>query len=111
VLKIVVKKCKFFSGVKYDYGSIMHYNQFIASQFPNKPTMTAKIDPTKNNPLMGQRNTLSPKDIEIISKMYCVPGCEDKNVYCGAWALGNFCTTAAQKGWMEVNCKKSCSLC
>uniref|UniRef100_A0A914XTL8 Metalloendopeptidase n=1 Tax=Panagrolaimus superbus TaxID=310955 RepID=A0A914XTL8_9BILA len=98
-------------GVKYDFGSIMHYNQFIASQFPNKPTMTAKVEPAKNNPLMGQRNTLSPKDIEIISKMYCVPGCEDKNVYCGAWALGNFCTTPAQKTWMEQNCKKSCNIC
>jgi astacin len=98
-------------GVKYDYGSIMHYNQYIASQTPNKPTMIAKVEPAKNNPLMGQRNTLSPKDIEIISKMYCVPGCEDKNVYCGAWALGGFCKTPAQKGWMDLNCKKSCNTC
>ena len=98
-------------GVKYDYGSIMHYNQYIASQYPNKPSMTAKNSPATNNALMGQRRGLSARDIEIINKMYCVPGCEDKNVYCGTWALGGYCTAASQKTWMGQNCKKSCNLC
>ncbi|KAE9549779.1 hypothetical protein FO519_007008 [Halicephalobus sp. NKZ332] len=98
-------------GVKYDYGSIMHYNQYIASQYPTKPSMTAKVSPQTNNALMGQRKGLSARDIEIVNKMYCVPGCDDKNVYCGTWALAGYCTSAGQKGWMEQNCKKSCNLC
>uniref|UniRef100_A0A7E4W3Z8 Metalloendopeptidase n=1 Tax=Panagrellus redivivus TaxID=6233 RepID=A0A7E4W3Z8_PANRE len=98
-------------GVKYDYGSIMHYNQFIASQFPTKPSMTAKVDPAKNNALMGQRNGLSARDIELVTKMYCVPQCEDKNVYCGAWALLDLCNSPNNGGYLQQNCKKSCSLC
>ncbi|KAK0397605.1 hypothetical protein QR680_002189 [Steinernema hermaphroditum] len=61
-------------GVPYDYGSIMHYNAYIASQYPSKPSMTPKINPQVNMKLMGQRNGLSQRDIEIVTKMYCMPG-------------------------------------
>ncbi|KAI1708218.1 astacin (Peptidase family m12A) domain-containing protein [Ditylenchus destructor] len=98
-------------GVKYDYGSIMHYSSTIASQYPNKPTMTAKANPGSNNPLMGQRYGMAPSDIELVKKLYCMPGCEDKNVYCGSWATRSLCNTPAQKGWMVQNCRKSCGFC
>lgn len=38
-------------------------------------------------------------------------GCEDSNVYCGVWALRNFCRTAPQMMWMRQNCRKSCKMC
>ncbi|TMS37156.1 hypothetical protein L596_004148 [Steinernema carpocapsae] len=98
-------------GVPYDYGSIMHYNAYIASQSPSKPSMSPKINPQVNTRLMGQRNGLSQRDIEIVTKMYCMPGCVDRNVYCGAWALKDLCNTTAQKGWMLQNCQKSCGFC
>uniref|UniRef100_A0A0N4ZIU6 Metalloendopeptidase n=1 Tax=Parastrongyloides trichosuri TaxID=131310 RepID=A0A0N4ZIU6_PARTI len=100
-------------GVEYDYGSIMHYDQLIASS-NGKPSMTAKINPSMNQRMMGQRRGLSERDVEIIQKMFCMPGCEDKNVYCGHWSLKNLCGipgTPTQNSWMVQNCQKSCGFC
>uniref|UniRef100_A0A0K0ESM0 Metalloendopeptidase n=1 Tax=Strongyloides stercoralis TaxID=6248 RepID=A0A0K0ESM0_STRER len=100
-------------GVQYDYGSIMHYDQLIASS-NGKPSMTAKINPLVNQRLMGQRRGLSERDVEIIQKMFCMPDCEDKNVYCGHWSLKNLCGTpgtSTQNSWMMQNCQKSCGFC
>ena len=60
-------------GMKYDYGSIMHYSSTIASQNFGKKTMTAKQNPAVNDPLMGQRNGLSASDVEELKRMYCMP--------------------------------------
>jgi len=95
--------------VKYDYGPVMHYNQFINTAHPGQPTMAANINPGANNPLMGQRNGLSQSDIQLVKKMYCLPAnCIDANIYCGAWANRDLCPTSQ---WLQSNCKKSCNLC
>ena len=61
-------------GLRYDYGSIMHYSGTIAASNPRKKTMTAKLAPFLNDPLMGQRKGLSTSDVEALNKMYCSPG-------------------------------------
>ena len=60
-------------GLKYDYGSIMHYSSTIASQNFGKKTMTAKVNPAVNDAQMGQRNGLSATDVEELKRMYCMP--------------------------------------
>uniref|UniRef100_A0A915DKK2 Metalloendopeptidase n=1 Tax=Ditylenchus dipsaci TaxID=166011 RepID=A0A915DKK2_9BILA len=95
----------------YDYGSIMHYNAFTAAIDSSKPTMLPKQNRAVNQPIMGQRKRLGDRDVQMLNTMYCRPNCEDKNVYCGVWALRNLCNTRAQTGWMTQNCRKSCQLC
>jgi hypothetical protein len=51
----------------------MHYAATIASQSPGKKTMTAKANPAVNDGQMGQRNGLSPSDVEELKRMYCMP--------------------------------------
>jgi hypothetical protein len=51
----------------------MHYSPYGFSKYPHdksKPTMTAKINPRKNNQYMGQRNNLSKDDVVRINRMY-----------------------------------------
>ncbi|EYC01277.1 hypothetical protein Y032_0108g18 [Ancylostoma ceylanicum] len=60
-------------GVKYDYGSIMHYNAYTAAVNLAKPTMIPKVDPEKNLAILGQRDAMSDTDIAIVKKMYCTP--------------------------------------
>uniref|UniRef100_A0A914M968 Metalloendopeptidase n=2 Tax=Meloidogyne TaxID=189290 RepID=A0A914M968_MELIC len=103
-------------GLRYDYGSIMHYSDTIAAQSPGKKTMTAKLAPFLNDPIMGQRKGLSASDIEALNKMYCMPGCEDKLVYCGIWASNNLCNPQMWRRvvvyeWIISNCQKSCNKC
>uniref|UniRef100_A0A914I6E2 Metalloendopeptidase n=1 Tax=Globodera rostochiensis TaxID=31243 RepID=A0A914I6E2_GLORO len=98
-------------GVRYDYGSVMHYASNIAAKSPGLKTMTAKTNPGANDPSMGQRRGLSATDVEVLRRMYCMPGCVDANVYCGVWATNNLCQLASTKAWMAQNCRKSCSLC
>ncbi|KAF7636192.1 Metalloendopeptidase, partial [Meloidogyne graminicola] len=103
-------------GLRYDYGSIMHYSNTIASKSPGKPTMTAKLSPFLNDQLMGQRKGLSNSDIEAINKIYCMEDCEDKLVYCGIWATFNLCNQQMWRRvvvyeWIINNCQKSCNKC
>ncbi|VDL62412.1 unnamed protein product [Nippostrongylus brasiliensis] len=98
-------------GVKYDYGSIMHYNAYTGAVNIGKPTMIPKVDQAANIGRLGQRESMSPADVEILNKMYCMPGCDDTNVYCGAWALKQLCNHPSHKGWMINNCRRSCSFC
>uniref|UniRef100_A0A1I8BTU9 Astacin domain-containing protein n=1 Tax=Meloidogyne hapla TaxID=6305 RepID=A0A1I8BTU9_MELHA len=52
----------------------MHYSSTIATQNFGQKTMTAKINPGTNDPLMGQRNGLSETDVVELKRMYCMPG-------------------------------------
>ncbi|XP_069703747.1 hatching enzyme 1.2-like [Periplaneta americana] len=52
-------------GVRYDYGSIMHYSAYAFSK-NGKPTIT----PLETGVEIGQREGLSMKDIEKLSRMY-----------------------------------------
>ncbi|KAK6742143.1 hypothetical protein RB195_009796 [Necator americanus] len=98
-------------GIKYDYGSIMHYSAYTGAVNIAKPTMIPKVNPSQNLGLLGQRDAMSPADVEIVKKMYCIPNCDDRNVYCGAWALKELCNHPNHKGWMINNCRKSCNFC
>ena len=57
-------------GVKYDYGSVMHYSSTSFSK-DGKPTIEAK---QKNSETMGQREGFSKSDIEKVNKMYKCSG-------------------------------------
>uniref|UniRef100_A0A1I7SXC5 Metalloendopeptidase n=1 Tax=Caenorhabditis tropicalis TaxID=1561998 RepID=A0A1I7SXC5_9PELO len=98
-------------GVKYAYDSIMHYNGYTAAQNIAIPTMNPKTNSAANLRILGQRQKMGATDIELLKKMYCQPGCEDKNVYCGAWALKDLCRASGHDQYMAANCKKSCNLC
>uniref|UniRef100_A0A8R1I1J5 Metalloendopeptidase n=1 Tax=Caenorhabditis japonica TaxID=281687 RepID=A0A8R1I1J5_CAEJA len=98
-------------GVKYAYDSIMHYNGYTAAQNIAIPTMNPKVNSAANLKVLGQRQKMGSTDIELLKKMYCQPGCEDKNVYCGAWALKDLCKDPGHDQYMAANCKKSCNLC
>ncbi|KAK5966961.1 Metalloendopeptidase [Trichostrongylus colubriformis] len=98
-------------GIKYDYGSIMHYNAYMGALNVGKPTIIPKVDKDRNIGLLGQREKLSDADVQVLKKMYCMPGCDDTNVYCGVWALKELCNHPNHKGWMEKNCQKSCNFC
>ncbi|CAK5102173.1 unnamed protein product [Meloidogyne enterolobii] len=52
----------------------MHYSSTIATQNFGQKTMTAKINPQSNDPIMGQRNGLSETDVVELRRMYCMPG-------------------------------------
>ncbi|GMR32540.1 hypothetical protein PMAYCL1PPCAC_02735, partial [Pristionchus mayeri] len=99
-------------GVKYDYGSIMHYRYNSAAINPQKGTMIPLVNEAQNIRLLGQRKGLSKTDVELLNKLYCKPdSCQDTNIYCGAWALQGVCTRAGNSVWMGQNCRKSCGLC
>lgn len=99
-------------GVPYAYDSIMHYGVYTASLDSQRPTMLPRADPQRNMAVMGQRKRLSERDVQLLNAMYCKgPGCEDRHVYCGVWALRGFCMAQAQQPWMRQNCMKSCRMC
>ncbi|KAF5304288.1 hypothetical protein FQR65_LT07980 [Abscondita terminalis] len=56
-------------GVKYDYGSVMHYDAYAFSIGAGKKTIITK-DP---NAVIGQRAGLSAADIQKLKKMYNCP--------------------------------------
>lgn len=60
--------------MKYDYGSIMHYNAYTGAVNIAKPTMIPLVDQSKNIGLLGQRAAMSATDVEILKKMYCWMG-------------------------------------
>lgn len=72
-------------GVKFDYGSIMQYSPNANSIAPSsrKYTMVPKMNKSKNEYLMGQRDGLSKSDVEAINKMYCQSPGEQKFKICG----------------------------
>ena len=111
LLKMDISNSFFRYGVKYAYDSIMHYNGYTAAQNIAIPTMNPKTNSAANLRLLGQRQKMGTTDIELLKKMYCQPGCEDKNVYCGAWALKDLCKATGHDQYMAANCKKSCNLC
>ncbi|CAH0405896.1 unnamed protein product [Chilo suppressalis] len=53
-------------GVKYDYGSVMHYPEVAFSRNGNKT-----IIPLHDGVKIGQRNGLSESDVLKLNKMYC----------------------------------------
>ncbi|GMT32355.1 hypothetical protein PFISCL1PPCAC_23652 [Pristionchus fissidentatus] len=99
-------------GIKYSYDSIMHYNAYTNAVDTRKPTMIPLVNSASNLALLGQRDRMSPTDINLINKMYCKPAsCSDTNIYCGHWALTGTCTLQGNSVWMSQNCRKSCNLC
>lgn len=53
---------------------LRHYGAFTAAADASKPTMIPKVDAATNQNKLGQRNGLSASDIELVKKMYCMPG-------------------------------------
>jgi hypothetical protein len=53
----------------YDYLSIMHYSRYAFTK-NGQPTIEALKEPSKNNRIIGQRNSLSPGDFIRINEMY-----------------------------------------
>uniref|UniRef100_A0A914VHC2 Metalloendopeptidase n=1 Tax=Plectus sambesii TaxID=2011161 RepID=A0A914VHC2_9BILA len=98
-------------GVPYDYYSVMHYTFNTAAVDVTKATMTPKIKPDYFTKILGQREGISDRDAELLRKMYCMPDCVDKNVWCGYWALEDRCMTGDYVDFMIDNCQKSCDFC
>ncbi|VDN06579.1 unnamed protein product [Thelazia callipaeda] len=98
-------------GVTYDYYSIMHYGPYIGGINSTTPTIVPKYQSERFLKVMGQRKSLSDKDVELLTAMYCSEECRDNNVYCGLWALKRLCNLPSQFIWMNNNCRKSCGLC
>ncbi|XP_063600701.1 zinc metalloproteinase nas-4-like [Penaeus indicus] len=110
-------------GVDYDLESVMHYGPYAFAKDRSKPT----IIPRQMGAEIGQRRSLSPKDILKLQLLYnCanttetitteVPvttvapdTCEDGNKYCETWAAAGECER--NPTWMTVSCRKSCKEC
>uniref|UniRef100_A0AAF5D0R9 Metalloendopeptidase n=1 Tax=Strongyloides stercoralis TaxID=6248 RepID=A0AAF5D0R9_STRER len=98
-------------GISYDYYSIMHYNFNIAAIDDKKPTIVPIKQTERFLKIIGQRERISDKDRELLKIMYCSGTCKDNHVYCGVWALKEFCYKESVKKYMNDNCKKSCGFC
>ena len=71
--------------IEYDYTSVMHYSRWqCAAENPDKPSMTF-LKYTGDPDYVGQRDSLSSKDIQQINTLYC-PG-ESKTIDCTAYIL------------------------
>jgi len=55
----------------------MHYSYKIGARDYGLHTMTCKVDPDINDPLMGQRKGLTQADVDAINKLYCFPEGEE----------------------------------
>lgn len=55
--------------VDYDYESLLHYGENFFAKDPKKPTIIPLKMPS--NQKMGQRRSLSYKDIKRVKNMYC----------------------------------------
>ncbi|KAI3413410.1 hypothetical protein GPALN_010904 [Globodera pallida] len=97
-------------GIKYDYASLMHYDDHMGAKTWGVKTMEAKFDPAHNDDKMGQRDALADSDTEALRRMYCLPKCHDKHVYCGLWATNGQCEGNNSTFVLE-NCQMSCSKC
>uniref|UniRef100_A0A914KVV5 Metalloendopeptidase n=2 Tax=Meloidogyne incognita TaxID=6306 RepID=A0A914KVV5_MELIC len=103
-------------GISYHCDSIMHYSSTTSARAYGLKTMTAKVNPAVNDPLMGQRKGLAQADVDAINKLYCPPqaDCTDNSNFCGGWALQGLCycgTTAQPDCYMLGNCRNSCNFC
>ena len=58
-------------GISYDYNSIMHYSQIAFSIGGGKKTI---VPVKETDATLGQRNSLSAKDIEHVKALYCSSG-------------------------------------
>lgn len=102
-------------GIPYHCDSIMHYASTTSARAYGLKTMTSKVDPAVNDPLMGQRQGLSQSDVDAINKLYCYPqDCTDLSNFCGGWATQGLCycgSTAQPDCYMLGNCRNSCNFC
>uniref|UniRef100_A0A915MRX6 Metalloendopeptidase n=1 Tax=Meloidogyne javanica TaxID=6303 RepID=A0A915MRX6_MELJA len=102
-------------GIPYKCDSIMHYSYKIGARDYGLHTMTCKVDPDINDPLMGQRKGLTQADVDAINKLYCYPEeCTDNSNFCGAWATQGLCycpSSGKPNCYMVQNCPNSCNFC
>nr|CAD2151577.1 unnamed protein product [Meloidogyne enterolobii] len=102
-------------GIPYKCDSIMHYSYKIGARDFGLHTMTCKVDPDINDPLMGQRKGLTQADVDAINKLYCFPEeCTDNSNFCGAWATQGLCycpSSGKPNCYMVQNCPNSCNFC
>lgn len=100
-------------GEKYDYGSVLHYDQYAFAKDPSKPT----IIPKKKDAVIGQRIGFSETDLRKLNKLYkCnskgknAPGsCKDESKVCNILVRHGMCQR--DPVGMEDKCRKSCSFC
>ncbi|CAH3146706.1 unnamed protein product [Porites evermanni] len=94
-------------GTPYDYGSVMHYEDFAFSK-NRRPTIVAK----RQGVTLGNRKGPSTIDVKQMNLLYKCSGggCDDKNVSCPNWAKKGYCKGRYER-WMSTNCPKSCKKC
>ncbi|XP_057307438.1 zinc metalloproteinase nas-4-like [Hydractinia symbiolongicarpus] len=99
-------------GEPYDKQSVMHYGNYAFSNNRQK-TIVSKSNP---NERLGQRNGLSPIDVNQLNKYYKCgggptitnpPPTACNNLYPFCKVLTKWCTNQ----WVKGNCKDSCNLC
>ncbi|XP_069805663.1 embryonic protein UVS.2-like [Dendropsophus ebraccatus] len=61
-------------GLKYDYGSVMHYDRYAFTNTSGQPTIVPKPDP---NVTIGESNGLSPLDVAKINRLYQCDVCSN----------------------------------
>ncbi|CAD5227732.1 unnamed protein product [Bursaphelenchus okinawaensis] len=99
-------------GIPFDYSSIMLYGPFTGAVDRSRPSMKPINDDGRKIQMMGQRKSLSDRDVLLLNTMYCKSkDCIDQNVYCGLWALRKLCHDEPQSKWMQKHCRRSCGLC
>lgn len=99
-------------GVPYDFHSIMHYSSTAGALDNTRNTITPKKFPEERLKVMGQREEISPRDAQKLSKVYCLPpSCKDSHVYCGYYANRGYCDHDEYFTYMKRVCPKSCEMC
>ncbi|XP_066950760.1 zinc metalloproteinase nas-13-like [Macrobrachium rosenbergii] len=117
-------------GVPYDYASVMHYGRYTFAKDKKTPTITPHFRTAR----MGQRQSLSSKDVRKINLLYdCESGgntlflpapgavhspiinevpemCMDHNSYCH-WLRVVHGFQCQLGSWMAYNCPLTCGLC
>ncbi|KAK7490848.1 hypothetical protein BaRGS_00017904, partial [Batillaria attramentaria] len=96
-------------GVPYDYKSIMHYG---ATAFSPSDEYTIIPKDPRFLQVIGNRESLSFRDIKIVNVMYKCGGakpCVDDNSMCKSWATGDQCSK--NPSYMHKYCRKSCAIC
>lgn len=111
---------------EFDFSSILMYPRDAFAVNDRKDTLTPKVNPERNGPLMGQRDHLSDGDVAILKRIYCAaspaaagapghgaPTCADSlAVGCGYFKLRGYCTSQSSfASWVQDSCAKTCKLC